>query len=80
MVTLAPRVLQITSLILARDTNINNKRVSLPFHRLGEVSGKPLRQKQLKFSILLYSAGSGVKRVAVDSTGFRMMSFSFDQE
>ena len=31
----------------------------------------------LRFSVLLYSAGSGVKRVAVDLSGFRMRSFSF---
>lgn len=34
----------------------------------------------LRFSVLLYSAGSGVKRVAVDLSGFRMRSFSFVQE
>ena len=34
----------------------------------------------LKFSVLLYSAGSVVKRVAVDLSGFRTRSFSFVQE
>src|SRR6478609_1440761 len=34
----------------------------------------------LRFSVLLYSAGFGVKRVAVDLSGFRMRSFSFVQE
>ena len=34
----------------------------------------------LRFSVLLYSAASGVKRVAVDLSGFRMRSFSFVQE
>src|SRR6478609_7712926 len=32
----------------------------------------------LRISVLLYSAGSGVKRVEVDLSGFRMRSFSFD--
>ena len=31
----------------------------------------------LGFSFWLYSAGSGVKRVAVDLSGFRMRSFYF---
>jgi len=31
----------------------------------------------LRFNVVLYSAGSGVKRVAVDLSGFRMRSFSF---
>ena len=34
----------------------------------------------LRFSVLLYSEGSGVKKVAVDFSGFRMSSFSFVQE
>ena len=34
----------------------------------------------LRYSALWYSAGSGVKRVAVDLSGFRMRSFSFVQE
>ena len=31
----------------------------------------------LRFNGVVYSAGSGVKRVAVDLSGFRMRSFSF---
>ena len=31
----------------------------------------------LRFNVVLYSAGSGVKRVAVDLLRFRMRSFSF---
>ena len=31
----------------------------------------------LRFNVVLYAAGSGVKRVAVDLSEFRMMSFSF---
>ena len=31
----------------------------------------------LRFNVVLYSAGSGVKRVAVDLSGFRIRSFSF---
>ena len=34
----------------------------------------------LRCSVFLYSAGSGVKRVAVDLSGFKMRSFSFVQE
>ena len=33
-----------------------------------------------RFNVLLYSAGSEVKRVAVDLSGFRMRLFSFVQE
>ena len=31
----------------------------------------------LRFNVVLYSSGSGVKRVAGDLSGFRMRSFSF---
>src|SRR6476619_1328397 len=34
----------------------------------------------LRCNVLLYSAGSGVKRVAVDLSGFMIRSFSFVQE
>jgi len=34
----------------------------------------------LRFGVLLYSVGPGVKRLAVDLSGFRMRSFSFVQE